>query len=211
VPNYGNRIVAQRLRRAGFRGEIAEHGELFDVTQRMRRGDGLDFVLGQHALALRDVEGRKVFSETLLARGGDVAQAATQRRPSFGRKTIVGLCENKTSDRDRTRTRRSSRRRDDRVTDEREQRFVSDIPAGRRGERGPCARGQTGPKRGSPSNERGVAQGFTTVHRLPFFNSATACCAARAASAINVSEGFCVPVEVMQAPSVTKTFAQVWS
>ena len=95
-----NGIVTQRLRRAGFRGEIAEHGKLFDVTKRMRRGDGLGVVFGQHALALRDVERRKIFSEALLAQRGDVAQAATQRRPSFGRKTIVGLCKNKTSDRD---------------------------------------------------------------------------------------------------------------
>ena len=41
-----------------------------------------------------------------------------------------------------------------------------------------------------------------------FFNSSTAWFAALAVRAINVSDGFWVPVEVMQAPSVTYTFVQ---
>src|SRR6185437_5893721 len=49
------------------------------------------------------------------------------------------------------------------------------------------------------------------LHKLPLFISSTAWLAARAVSAINVSDGFWLPVDVIQAPSVTKTFLQVWN
>ena len=46
------------------------------------------------------------------------------------------------------------------------------------------------------------------AYKFRFFNSPTAKFAARAVSAMNVSEGFWLPTEVMQAPSVTNTFLQ---
>jgi hypothetical protein len=47
-----------------------------------------------------------------------------------------------------------------------------------------------------------------SAYILRFFSSSTAWLAARAVSAIKVKVGFCVPVEVIQAPSVTNTFLQ---
>ena len=43
-------------------------------------------------------------------------------------------------------------------------------------------------------------------HKFLCFNSRTAQSTARAVNAIYVNDGFCVDVEVIQAPSVTNTF-----
>jgi hypothetical protein len=57
----------------------------------------------------------------------------------------------------------------------------------------------------TPSDEAEPV-GVTSLHKSPRFISPTAKSAARAVSAIKVSEGFTHATEVMQAPSVIKTF-----